>query len=279
MRRFLSVFKRELQNYFQTPSIYVMIAIFFVLTGYFFFSTILYFSELSGAAYQYMQYGQTPALNINQIVIGNIFGNAAVIMLFVFPMLTMRLFAEEKKSGTIELLYTYPVKDWEIIIGKFASVLFVTIIILIISFVSILITDYLYFTTSPQYSANFFTYLFKHFPAVIDIGVILSGYLGLILLASAYISIGMFASSITENQIVAAVLTFGGLLLFYVIGFLGEFQGGTLEQFLKEVSFANHFQDFSNGVIDLKNITYFLIFSIFFQFITARTLESKRWRG
>jgi len=279
MRRFLSIFKKEIQNYFQTPSVYVMMAIFFVLTGYFYFSTMLYFSELSGYAYQDIRYGQTPELNINQMILGNIFGNAAVIMLFVFPMLTMRLFAEEKKSGTMELLYTYPIKDWEIIIGKFASALFVVILILIISFFSILITDYLYFTSQPEYTPNIFTYLFKHFPSVVEPGVILSGYLGLILIASAYISIGMFASSITENQIIAAVLTFGGLLLFYVIGFLGELQGGTLEKFLKEVSFANHFQDFSNGIIDVKNIVYFLIFSTFFQFITARTLESKRWRG
>ena len=198
MRNFYLIAKKELNSYFSSPVAYVVITIFLVVTGYYFYNLLASFSTLS------FQASTNPAiakqqnlLNITETVVRPLFGNISMIMLLMMPLLTMRLFSEEKKSGTIELLLTYPVTDMEVIIGKFIAcfVVFLLMLLLTATFPALLI-----FLGEPE------------------IGPTITGYIGLILTGAAFISLGIFTSSLTENQIIAATLSFGVLILFFMMG-------------------------------------------------------------
>jgi ABC-2 type transport system permease protein len=174
------------------------------------------------------------------------------------PAATMRLFSEEKKSGTIELLFTYPIRDWELLLGKFLAALALYAAMLGISLLQLLMLR-----------------LF----APLEWGPILSGYLGLLLLGMAFLGLGILASSLTENQIVAAVGAFGVLLLLWVIGWSTEVAGPTLGPILSHLSIINHYDSFAKGVIESKDVIFYLNFTILCLFLTLRSMESKRWRG
>lgn len=187
-----------------------------------------------------------------------LFSNIRVIMLLVMPVLTMRLFAEEKKTGTMELLLTYPVRDGEVLLGKYAAV--VTLFLAMLSLTAVYPVMLTYF-------------------AQLESGPLLTGYLGLVLMGATFLAIGVLASSLTENQIVAAVITFGILLVFWVIGWSADFAGPSLGKLLSHLSILEHFDGFGKGVIDTKDVIYYLNFTILCLFLTLRSLESKRWRG
>lgn len=187
-----------------------------------------------------------------------LFSNLSVIMLLMMPILTMRLFAEEKKTGTIELLLTYPVRDVEVLLGKYAAAL--TLFLAMLSLTA------------------FYPGLVAYF-ARLEPGPILAGYLGLALMGVTFLAIGILASSLTENQIVASVATFGVLLVFWAIGWSANFAGPVWGKLLSHLSLLEHFGSFSKGVIDTKDVIYYLNFTILALFLTLRSLESKRWRG
>lgn len=250
------IFKKEVGSYFLSPVAYVVITIFLVLSGYFFYSSVAYYSLVSMQAIQnpYMVSG----LNLTEGLISPFFANIGIIAMLIIPMLTMRLFAEEKKSGTIELLFTYPLKDMDILLGKFfaATVVYLTPIAVTLVYI-----------------------LFIRSMAELPVGPILAGYLGLILMGEAFIALGILISSTTENQIVAAIITFGLLLLLWVIGWAASFAGPLFGKILTEISLVKHFQNFSKGVIDIKDVIFYLAFTFYGLFLTCRVLESKRWRG
>ena len=250
------IFKKEVGSYFLSPIAYVVITIFLVLSGYFFYSSVAYYSLISMQAIQnpYMVSG----LNLTEDLISPVFANIGIIAMMIIPMLTMRLFSEEKKSGTIELLFTYPLKDLDILLGKFFAALIVYLTPIAITLLYILFIRHL--TDVPM-------------------GPILAGYLGLILMGAAFIALGILVSSTTENQIVAAIITFGLLLLLWVIGWASSFTGPLLGKILTEISLIKHFQNFSKGVIDIGDIIFYLSFTFYSLFLTCRVLESKRWRG
>lgn len=259
MRNCYLIAKKELRSYFTSPVAYVVIIIFLIITGYFFFNLFASFSTLS------FQASANPALakqknllNITETVIRPLFGNMSIIMLLMMPLLTMRLFSEEKKSGTIELLLTYPISDMEVIIGKFIACTTVFILML-----------------SASITCPILVMVFGE-P---ETGPIITGYLGLFLMGSAFISLGIFTSSITENQIVAATLSFGVLFLFWMMGYSVSFMGPTLGKIIMSISLIGHIEGFAKGVIDTTDIIYYLIFSSLFIFLTLRVLESKKWRG
>jgi len=256
MKNFIAIYKKELRTYFKSPIAYVALFIFLVLAGFFFYNNFAYFNMASMQAMR-SQYG-APALNITEWVLRPLFGNISITLLFLIPLLTMRLFSEEKKSGTIEMLFTYPVRDSEAILGKFASAMTVFCLMLFLT--------------------GLYPLLIWKF-AAIESGPVISGYLGLFLLGAAFISIGVFASSLTENQIVAAVITFGALLFFWIIGWSSVFAGTKVANLLNYLSIIQHFENFSKGIIDTKDVAYYLSFSFFALFLTVRTLESKKWRG
>ncbi len=184
--------------------------------------------------------------------------NAAFILLLASPVLTMRLVSEEKKSHTIELLLTSPVSPFEIIAGKFLAcfVLYLALIALTLQYPLVL----------SAYSTEF------------DLGPVYSGYIGLVLLGAAYISLGLFASTLTENQIVAAMLSFGGLILFWIFGWAKHIFDNAFGELLGNLSIFDRYAEFLRGIVDSGNVIFFLIFSLTWLFLATRVLESDRWR-
>lgn len=259
MRNFYFIFAKEVRSYFNSPIALVIITIFSVLTGYYFYNLFAVFSTLSFQAQTNpliaSQYG---ALNITEFVVRPFIGNVSVVMLILLPMLTMRVFAEEKKAGTIELLLTYPVNDMEAIMGKYAGCMGIFAIMLTLTIPCVILIE---FFGEPEW------------------GVIAAGYVGLLLMGSAFISLGIFMSSLTENQVVAAVLTFACLLIFYMINYSAGFAGETMARVLEYLSFNYHIRTFVKGVIDTSDALYYVLFTIFFIFLSMRSLESTRWRA
>ena len=259
IRNVALIYNRELKSYFSSLTAYVVIVMFLLVTGYFFYSLLTTFSIVSFQAQtDPMLAKQYQLLNINETVVRPLFGSISIIMLLMTPLLTMRLFSEEKKTGTMELLLTFPVKDGEAILGKFAGCLGILIVMLGMSFPCVVLVDYF---GDPEW------------------GVIISGYIGLLMMGAAFISLGIFMSSVTENQIIAAVLSFSALLIFYMVGYSSGLAGESLGRALEYISFDYHFRNFAKGVLDTSDAAYYLLFTIFFLFLSMRSLESKRWRG
>jgi len=255
MRNFIAVVKRELYIYFSSPIAYVVLTIFLLLCGYFFYSAFAYFSIVSMQA---MQMPYATGINVNEMVLYPLFSNVSIIMLLMMPLLTMRLFAEEKRSGTFELILSYPIRETELLLGKFVACLLVFCLML---------------TLTGLYPFLIFLY------AKPDMGPIITAYLGLFLLGSAFIALGIMVSSTTENQIIAAAISFGALLMFWLIGWGQSFVGSDLGRILAHLSLLEHFDRFAKGIIDTRDIVYYINFSLLFLFLTLRSLESKRWRG
>ena len=254
--RWLPVFKKEMQLFFGSPVAYVVFTFFLLISGWFFSQIFLYYSDISMRSF--MQPGMAQSLNITDSVMRPLFTNMSVVLLFFMPMLTMRLFAEEKKSGTMELLLTYPVRDGEVLAGKFlaAGALYVILLGLTLVYPGLIAT----FTR-------------------VEWGPILTGYLGLVLTGATFLAVGVLISSLTENQIVAGFGTFGVLLGLWIIGWGAEFAGGNLKAVLQYLSITEHMDTFSRGLIDTKDLVYYLSAIALALFLTLRSLDSKRWRG
>jgi ABC-2 type transport system permease protein len=250
------IFKKELRLYFTSPVAYAVGTIFLLIAGYFFYSIFAFFTMAS------MQAMMNPAmareLNVTDSVMRPLFSNLSVILLLIMPLLTMRLIAEERRSGTIELLLTYPVRDGAVLAGKYLAALALYAMMIGLTLVY------------PGMVAYF---------AQLEWGPLVTGYLGLILMGAAFLAVGLFASSLTENQIVAAVITFGVLLMFWVIGWSADYAGGAFGRVLAHLSILEHNESFSRGVLDTKDIIYYLNFTALALFLTLRTLEARRWKG
>ena len=254
MRNTLAIAQRELNAYFSSPIAYVLIGFFALLFGWFFYVPLAYFEQQS------MQMGMNPtqALNINQMLINPTFMNTTVIFLFLFPLITMRTYSEEKRSGTIELLLTSPVTDVQIIMGKFVGALLLYCAMLAVTLIHMAI---LFIFGDPEWKP------------------IATGYLGLLLMGGCFLSLGLFISSLTKNQIVAAMATFAVFLMLWVISWISTFVGPTTQTVLQYLSLTEHFDDFAKGIIDTKHVIYYLSFMAFGLFLTAKSVDSERWRG
>lgn len=256
---FVALLKKELTIYFAGPIFYITGFCFLLLAGYFFYTNTLYYSIISvQAAAQAGNPEVAAQLNPQMMVYRPLFSVLAIILLFLVPLLTMRLLAEEKRSGTWELLSTFPLSDWAIILGKFGAALLVYLI-------------FLAFTLSFSIAFGFMTTL--------DWPALGAGYLGLVLLGGCCLALGLFASSLTENQIVAGVVGFALLLLFWIVGFVHELGSGVLGQVTQGLSLMDHFDGFVKGVISTRDLVYCASFIFFFLFLTKRQLESRRWRA
>ena len=242
MRTVQAVAWKEIQVYFSSPTAYIVGLVFLVLTGVFFTQPLN---------------DPFPPASISSFLQGCTF-----ILIFLAPVLTMRLMAEEQKLGTIELLLTAPVRDWEVVLGKYLACLV---------FLLALVALTLYYPIL----------LFAVGKGHPDLGPVLSGYLGLVLYGAASLSVGLLASTLTSNQIVAAVVAMGILLMLYFLAILSDKASGTLSvlsNIIGEVGIKSHFDDFDRGVIDTKHIIYYLSLTAIFIFLTIRTLELRRWR-
>ena len=247
--------KRDLGSFFNSPIFYVITTVFLIIYSYIFVNILSFFSMQSMQSGQFQQMGI--ALNINEMVIEPSFQNMAVVLLLIIPIITMRSFAEEKKSKTFRLLLSSPVHLKEIIWGKFLACMIVITLMVLISSYSI---GFLFMIGEP------------------DIGPVLTGYLGILLTAGCFVSIGIFASSLTENQIVAAVITFGLSLFMWVIGWSAQVANPTTGQVLEYLSVIEHMDRFLKGMIETSDLAYYLSFIIFGLFLCYRTLDSNRWR-
>ncbi|MDD3643099.1 MAG: ABC transporter permease [Candidatus Krumholzibacteria bacterium] len=256
MRALIAIYRRELAYYFQSITAYVVIAIFLLISGYFFFSIFRYYNYLS---LQHLQ-SASPADGLNLIdgVMRPLLGNISILILLLLPLLTMRLLAEERKQGTFELLLTYPVSDAAAVGGKFLAAL---------SVYAVMLAGTLAY---PVMLAVF---------ADPEIPPIASGYLGVFLMGASFIAMGTFFSSLTGNQIVAGVSTLGAALFFLIIGWAAPFVGTGFAAVLAQISLLYHFESFSKGVIDTQDVSYYVLLAGFFLFMTVRSLESARWRG
>lgn len=255
MKNIWAICKKEIKTYFTSPIAYVVITVFLVLVGFFFYSLILWFNSQSLQMARNPYYQQQ--MNINQMVYSPLFHNISIILLLMIPLLTMRLLAEEKKANTDELLYTCPISINQIILGKYFASLFVLVVMLLLTGV-----------------LSIFTFAYGN-PEIVPI---LSGYLGLFLMGAAFMSAGIFFSSLTENQIVSAVLTFGALLLFWILNWASYSAGGIWKAVLNYLSFFQHFDDMTKGILDTTHIVYYISFIFFGLFLTHSVIQSRRWR-
>ena len=255
MKNIWAIAKKELRTYFTSPIAYAVITVFLVLTGFFFYSLVWWFNSQS------MQMAQNPyyyqQININQMVFSPLYHNMSIILLLMLPLLTMRLFSEEKKAGTEELLYTSPIGVNQIILGKYLASLIVLAVMLVLSALP-----------------SIFPFVFGN-PEILPW---LNGYLGLFLMGAAFLAAGIFFSSLTENQIVSAILTFGALLLFWILSWASNAASGIWKGVLNYLSFFEHFDDMTRGILDTTHIVYYLSFAFFGLFLTHAVIQSRRWR-
>ncbi|HTD42831.1 MAG TPA: ABC transporter permease subunit [Bryobacteraceae bacterium] len=251
----ITIWRKELNSYFRSPIAYGVMAFFGLISGYFFYVAIVFFMQ---ASIQNSIQGQGQPMSVNEQVIRPIFSNISVIGLFLIPMITMRLFAEEKRTGTIELLVTSPIRDLEIIMGKWLAAMTLYAVMLGVSLLSM---------------ATLFVY------GKPDWRPMAVGYLGLLLQGGCLLAIGTFISTCTKNQIVAGVAGFSVCLLLWVLDWMSSFQDSVSAKAISYLSVLQHFDSFSKGVLDSKDIIYYFSAIFIGLFLTARSLESLRWRA
>jgi ABC-2 type transport system permease protein len=254
LRNITTIAGKELRSYFGSPVAWVMMGLFAVIFGWFYNVYLTYFVQATMQA----QFGPPPPSNVNNDMIRPLLSNASVLVLFLLPMVTMRSYAEEKRSGTIELLLTSPVTDVDIILGKFfGSVgLYGGLLLVTIVYVAVL-----FGLGNPDWKP------------------VVTGYVGLLLLGSCFISLGLFISSTTKNQMMAGAATFVVSLMFWIVSWFAESAGPTAGRVLNYLSVTQHFDDFGKGVIDTQHVVYYLSFITFSLFLTLKSVDTERWRG
>ncbi len=257
MKNILAIAAKDIRSQFVSPIAYVVLTGYLLLGGWFFFNLLFRFNFLLQLYLSFRNPEAMQRLNLNEFVIAPLLHNLSVILVILIPVITMRSFAEEKKSGTYELLMTSPLSVTEIVLGKFlGAFVFILIMVLLTGVFPLILV--LYGNPEP--------------------GIILSGYLGLLLLATAFVSVGLLTSSLTDNQIIAAVSCLVALLLLYVIAWPADNAGAGIGAVLKYASLTEHFGEMVKGVIDTRDLTYFLSVIVFALFLTQRSVESLRWR-
>jgi ABC-2 type transport system permease protein len=239
---------KELRSYFGSPVAWVMMGLFAFIFGWFF---TVYLRMFMLNSMQAGQFGGAQPVNVNMSLIRPLLGNASVLVLFLLPMITMRTYSEEKRSGTIELLLTSPLTDLEIILGKFIGAigLYAAMLLVTLPYVAVLFR-----AGNPEWRP------------------LISGYLGLFLLGSCFVAVGLFISSLTKNQMVAGAASFIVFLFFWIINWADN-------PILSYLSITEHFDDFGKGIIDTKHVIFYLSFITFGLFLTLKSVDSERWRG
>lgn len=255
MRNVWTICRKELRSYFASPVAYLLLAMFAVIWGFFFWNAVGIFVSFS---MQSQMTGRSMPMDLNEMIIRPLLMNTSVIGLFLIPMISMRLFAEEKRQGTAELLLTSPVRDMEIIIGKWLAAVMLYGALLAITALN-------------------FIWLFAYGKP--DWKPLLVGYLGLLLQAGSLLAIGTFISTTTKNQIIAGAATFGVCLLLWVFEWVAGYEQTAWAKVMAYMSVVAHFEPFSKGVIDSKDAIFYITLTFFGLFMTARSLESLRWRA
>ena len=252
MKNVLLICRKELRSYFASPIAYAVMAIFGLIFGWVFFNASRDFVRFT------VLQSQEGPVSVNDSIIRPLLGFAGTIGLFLIPMVTMRLFAEEKRTGTIELLLTSPVTDIEIILGKWLGALMLYACVLLMSIVNVAL---LFAWGKP------------------DLKPVLVGYFGLLLQGGCLLAIGALISTMTKNQIIAGIATFFVSLLLWLLSWFTAFDNSATAQVVNYLSIVTHFENFGKGVLDSKDIIFYLSLTFFSLFLTSRSLESLRWRA
>jgi ABC-2 type transport system permease protein len=253
MSNTLAIARKELRSYFASPIGFVMIGLFAIVYGFFYITMLKFFDRQS---LQFMAGGG--ATDVNEQLIRPLFSNVQVILLFILPLITMRTYAEEKRSGTIELLLTSPITDLEIVAGKFLGAMGLIVAMLAITLPHV---GVLFAFGNPEWKP------------------VVTTYLGFLLMSACFVAVGLFISSITRNQIIAATATFVVFLMLWVIDWMGSLMGPTGQALFEYLSITRHFEDFARGVIDTRHLVYYASVIVFGLVLTMRSVESERWRG
>jgi ABC-2 type transport system permease protein len=255
MRNILVICKKELSSYFVSPIAYLLLTMFTLIFGFFFWNSVGYFNMMG---LESQMRGQSFPMSVNEYVIRPLLSNVSVIGLFFIPMITMRLFAEEKRTGTIELLATSPIRDIEVILGKWLAAVLLYVVMLV-------------------FSAINFAFLFKYGNP--DWRPLAIGYLGLLLQAGGLLAVGTFISTLTKNQIIAGAATFGVCLMLWVMEWVAGYETAAWAKVLAYMSVITHFESFAKGVLDSKDALYYVSLIFLGLFLTSRSMESLRWRS
>jgi ABC-2 type transport system permease protein len=259
MRNISAIVERELRAYFSSPIAYVVLTIFIFLSGLFFRSILAQVMQMALVSQmQAQQLGPRP-IDMPGIISRGFLSTMSVILLFVMPMLTMGLFSEEKKRGTIELLLTSPLTDLQVVLGKFFAAGAFYLILLLSTWIPM---GVLYMYGSPAS------------------GPILTAYLGLLLYGLAILAVGLFISTLTENQIIAAILSFGAIMVLWLVDVVAQnSDSATSKGVLTYLSILSHLDDFMKGVLASSNVIFYLSLMVVALFLTYRSIDSLRWRG
>lgn len=251
-----AIVAKELRSYFVSPIVYVVGAVFLLIFGVLSYLAVV---NAGAQAVRLMQIqGAAAQLNLNDLVFRPTFYSIAIILLLILPLLTMRLFAEERKLRTFELLMTSPIGINEMVVGKFLGAYAIFLGLLGLSgIVPVILSFYSSFDWNP----------------------VLTGYLGLALLGALFLATGVLASALTENQIVAAFLSFGLLILVWLLGGVGSVLGETpLGNLFSYLSFIEHYDRFVRGLVDTKDLVYYISGMLLMLFLAHRVVESQRWK-
>jgi ABC-2 type transport system permease protein len=255
VKNILLICYKELKSYFASPIAYILMAFFGLIFGFGFYTAT---RDMMRYSFQAQMMGQMPQMNVNDQIIKPLLGFASTVALFLIPMITMRTFAEEKNRGTIELLLTSPVTDMQIILGKWLGAMLLYLCVLAMSMVNI---GLLFAWGRP------------------DIKPVLVAYLGLILQGGCLLGIGVFISTLTRNQIIAGGVTFFVCLLLWLLSWFTAFDSTGFAQVINYISIVTHFENFSKGVLETKDVIFYLSMIFFSLFLTSRAMESLRWRA
>jgi gliding motility-associated transport system permease protein len=256
MRSVYAVYRKEMGHYFVSPVAYVVVAVFLIVAGFFF---RLYMGLAVQQSMEMAMEGMGSNTDVPSEVLSAFFGLLSTLILFLAPMLTMGVYAEERKRGTMELLMTSPITELQIVLGKFLASLTLFAIML--------------FPT-----CFYVAYMCLHSQPKVPWAVVLAGYLGAMLLGASLLAIGSFISSLTESQLIAVVLSFGAILILWVLDFAVRGSDSVAGQVLQYISVIHHYDDFTHGMIDTSSLIYYVSVPILFIFLTVRSVDSIRWR-
>ena len=258
MKKVLTIARRELSSCFHSWLGVLMAVLFFLVTGIFFVILVLSYSKISMNPQQY-GLSNFSGISQTQYIFGSFFSNVSIMLLFLVPIMTMRSFAEEKRQETLELLFTYPLSDYEIVAGKLLGIL------LFFAFLVLPLAGYLA--------------VFHWIGGEFDWGLVSLGFLGFWLLGTAYLSAGVFISSLTKSPIISALGTFGVLVVFWIFDWVDDVASGPWARIFSDLSPLAHYKNFTLGILDVQDLVYFGFFFFYFLFLTLRSIETRNWKS
>ncbi|MGM0608420.1 MAG: ABC transporter permease [Candidatus Muiribacteriota bacterium] len=254
MNNIFFIIKKEMKHFFQSPLAYIFLTVFLLISSFFFVSSLERYINASTNATS--PYAEEVELTFSMAA-GNFLGNLSVVLLFIIPIICMRSIAEERKTGTFELLMTSPIKNWELILGKYFSVLIVFLIMILFLMI---------YPLAVYFIMPFF------------IKPLFSIFLGFFLLGAACSAVSVFFSALSKSPVYAAIWTFGALLIMWVASWSGEVAGGYTGAFLTQLSLLTHIRSFMTGIISLNNLIYFISVIFYTLFLSNLYIDSIRWR-